>query len=229
MNALIRQFFVGLLLCLTPVLVTEAQAQPVVTHTFCFDYQIVFADGASGIGDELTGSETDAIGATFRIIRNSNGDVFDFIVSATTGCKTLNLKAEAWTVKLQRKANIKGNLIEIRNDQGGQLMAELAPAFVPTDNQTTTWDVSDNKNNRIMAAATFAISKRDGGMDEEYSFRPTLTNCPVGAAGCFHPSTGTINIGDAIGAYKFAIAHELGHAMAFHANQGLSAKESPGN
>lgn len=196
-----------------------------ISHTFCFTYTVAYEDGATG--DFFDPSVYAARGATFRIIRNSNSDTFDFTLLESNGCKTINLNAEAWTVKLLRTAEVNGNTVEVRSHiDDGLFLTTVETSWVP-DGGTDVWTIGDGTvgNINIMAVATYAIYTENGGMTgKTYSFRNDVDPCPT-AAGCWAVTTNTINIGSSLFDRKFGILHELGHAMSDKVNgsQGLNA------
>jgi hypothetical protein len=216
-------FLLPLFLLLLPG--TQALAAAV-SVTYCVDYEIDYDDGSTG--DYLTGATTKARGALLRF--DDDGTLTDVYLDwdgANPGCVTTTLdNATSYAVKLVRKAHVNGNTLKVVDDDATPALyaSTITSSHTPVANTTYDWDVGPTNSIRILAAATWAIQRRTGGISGE-TFRFITEACPGTTTSC--QSGSDLYIKPSHSDDKFIIAHELGHRMFELANEGLEDANDP--
>lgn len=164
---LVAWFFLASLLWSAP-----ARAA-LVTATYCVDWTVAFDD--EDTGDFLTGTTTDAYGVVLRFTWTANGggtsDVPLDWDGATPGCKTTLVQNSSapFTVSVLRRAEINSNTIEVRNSSGALLSSSWLTGHTPSNGRTYNHTVGQSalQSENIMAAAGYALQRRNGGVTGE--------------------------------------------------------------
>ncbi len=161
----------------------------------------------------LTNGDKIARGATNSFTPNGSGPVPFTTSLDSSGCVTVDLSSSVtWQIKLRAEATVDGNTFDVRDSQSGDAVwvGWLETAWTPTTG-THTMDTNLHDAWNIMAAASFAMEVRDGGLSGR-SFSFFTEDCPdVSGASC--ERFPDIFIAPAHADRKYVIVHELGHAV----------------
>lgn len=156
-----------------------------VTVKFCVEWNVSYVDSGGG-EDFLTTSPVEGRGALVRFVR-PDGSYFGHYMTwngTEPGCAAFDLPtiAGGYKVKLVREALVDGNTVQVFNTAGTSILTGTwNTGWNPTANQTYTIPSSDNPSARIMAAASWALAHRNGGVSGK-TFPFIMASCPGGTS-----------------------------------------------
>lgn len=200
---------------------------------FCIELVPVFKDAGGGEDWWKGIAPKTARGIRLLVIDKATWEspYFDF-TDRETGCtRWMALDTtRIYRVQAYSQARVSSgadNTVDVRSPWGTLYSKTLDADHVPSPGtRVMAWNNDPAKDvANIVAAAAYAVNKRDGGLSGE-TFILYNKECSYGGSCAQEAGGGTVYLSETGRRRKFIIGHELGHAVSIRANQGKRAKMS---
>jgi hypothetical protein len=206
---------------LLSLLAAPAQAQ-LMNQTICVRHQTDFLDADPTVGDDLytNNDPKDAIGIRVQLLQGSpTGPVVLDRYAGSDGCFQQLLNAGTFHAKLISEYDVDGRIVSVETPVGANY-AVISGAWTAADNtKTFTLDGTAMSWVSVAAAATYTVHRRSSDWPLE-TYKVRLSTVPGAGVTGLDPTTGIVHIDPTSDKMrrKFTIAHEMGHALQFFAN-----------
>lgn len=226
--------FLRALLFAVPLLLMLPGTASAYTVTFCATLQVDYSDSDLGTDDAAYGdffasnSNKLARGVKVMVVGSDLSIQSDYAdwSGSTPGC-TMGFTmtaAHTYDVLIYAEAEVAGNTIKVKNTPTlnelwyGLALDNWSPSATATVNIVTA-NTHDAWN--VLAAATHAMWRRDGGLENKtfdfYTVYDAVVDpCNNGTGAC--SAGGDVFLNTSGNASRFVIVHEMGHALGYFAS-----------